>query len=114
MTLEYVAKAYKTINAKYPVSESFSSYTEKSPGYAWHTKDKFLINRVVVINKGIIHHMLGGSVDLAPYGKHALGIFLTKLIDDLNWIELPKVNLQSYFNWGMVEGELGSSKRKIV
>ncbi len=113
-TLENTAKAYKTLNAKYPVSESFNSYTEISPGYAKHTKDKYLLASVVVINKGKIHHMLNGMVDIMPYGKHTLGVFLTGLINTLNQIELPKVDLISYFNWILVERKLGGSMRKKV
>jgi hypothetical protein len=101
--LDALCNQYISLSQKYPVKNSFHSYSSKSPGSKNLTGEKYLVYEVCVLNYGAVYHMLNGATTSSPDGEHTLGLFLTNLMKTLNWIDLPRVDLLNYFNHLMVK-----------
>lgn len=99
LKLDSIKKAYLKLNNIFSCANNFHSFSTLSPGYKEHSGIKYLVSEILILNRGMIHHMHNGSVMLNEFGQYTLGVFLTALIMILNWIELPKVDLLHYFNW---------------
>jgi hypothetical protein len=113
--LDAIARQFAKLSAKYPVKRSCSSYTEKSPGYAYHTGKNFLVCSVSILNKGSVYHMLDGSIAIGEFGEYTLGMFLNSLSNEFDVLRLKQIGMLKYMNWIMVkEWSGGKTIRRMV
>lgn len=96
-SLETIYDNYVTRNTKYKRTFSSLSYSKKSPGYADHTGQHFLVEGIVVVNKGIVHYMYDGLPCIYPGGVDSLGSFIVGLFGHLQEMELPLCSLSKYY-----------------
>jgi hypothetical protein len=101
-SLDTIKNDFDQLSLKYKVSESFGSYSKKSPGYKKHIGRNYVISQVVILNRGIVRHMYSGTVEVHEHQEFTLRIFLTGLLLHLNSIQLPRLDLLNYLNWVMV------------
>ncbi len=102
---------YLELSKAYKVSESFHSYSQKSPGFKRVGPQKYLVSEIMVVNKGYVHHMLDASVDVREYSEYTLGVFLTGLLTRLDQIRLESVDSLGYFNLSLAEEALTQKKK---
>jgi hypothetical protein len=114
--LKTIATQFERLSAKFQVSRSYSSYSEKSPGFKNHSGRHYLVSSVDVLGKGLVLHMLHGKVHLYEWAEYTLGMFLTRIIQDAEHVKLPDLNLSSYLNWVMIDAWRGlkNSKNPII
>jgi hypothetical protein len=96
-SLEAIYENYVSLNKKYDQSYSSHSYSKKSPGYANRTNENFLVENVVVINKGIVYYMYDGFPVMYPSSSDSLGVFIVEMLVHLNEIKLEVPDLLSYY-----------------
>lgn len=101
-SLKTISAQFAALSKEYLVSESFSSYSKKSPGYAECTSDHFLVSSIDVLGKGNVRQMLNGTVDADPWGEYTLGMFLTSVLNAGRDVQLPEFTIENYLNWIMV------------
>jgi len=102
-SLQSIAKQFLELSRAHPVDKSCYSYTEKSPGFANHTGDNYLVSSVHVLNKGCVYHMLNGTITVADYGEYTLGMFMTGLLEHFEDLILQPIRMNDYLNWIMVD-----------
>ena len=102
-SLETIYDNYVTLNKGYNRTFSSLSYSKKSTGYAEHTGQHFLVEGIVIVDKGIIHYMYNGFPCIYPSGVDSLGIFIVGLFGHLREMKLPDFSLLSYYGTTTVE-----------
>jgi len=96
-SLETIYDNYVTLSKKYERTFSSLSYSKKSPGYKDHTGQHFLIENIVIVNKGIVYYMYNGFPCIMASGVDSLGIFIVGLFEHLQQMTLPDFSLSSYY-----------------
>ncbi|RED28549.1 hypothetical protein BJ123_12277 [Rhodopseudomonas thermotolerans] len=109
-SLHSIADQFDKLSRQYPVEESFSSFSTKSPGYKRHNKRRYLVKSISVLGKGCILHNLDGSIETFDWGDYTLGMFLTGIVTDFEKIALKTPNLTHYLNWIMIDEWRGTNK----
>jgi hypothetical protein len=101
--LSTLERHFRALSLRYKVRSSFSSYSNKSPGYANFTGDTFLAHSVACFDSGSVFHAFNGEVKSAQWGEYTLGVFLTTLLNSMEQVSLAKLNIFDYFNSQMVD-----------
>ena len=96
-SLEGIYKNYVALNKEWEVPFSSLSYSKKSPGYANHSGQYFLVEDIVVIDKGTIHYMYDGVPVLYPTGADSMGCFIVHLLEHMQEMNLPVPSLLNYY-----------------
>jgi hypothetical protein len=103
LRLPTLEKHYKMLNEAYKVRASFSAYSAKSPGSKMLTGDKYLVHSIVRLDEGEVSHGFNGKLIKHAWGEYTLGIFLTKLLNDIDSMPCTEMNIFDYFNYHMIE-----------
>lgn len=100
-----IARQYDRLSRTpaYEVRRSYSSYSDKSPAFTGHTGRQFLVSSIHIMGKGLVHHMLDGSVHFYDWGPYTLGMFLAGIVDDGELVKLPNLYMRAYLNLFMIE-----------
>ena len=96
-SLETIFENYVELNKRYHRSYSSLSYSKRSPGFAHHTHEYFLVEHIVIINKGVVHYMYDGFPAMYPAGSDSLGCFIVSLLLHLQQMELEVPDLLNYY-----------------
>ena len=88
---------YMALNKQHKRSYSSLSYSKKSPGYAHHTHQNFLVEWIVIINKGILHYMYDGFPAMYAAGLDSLGCFIAGLLLHLQQMKLKVPDPLDYY-----------------
>lgn len=97
--LKTISDQFKTLSKEYSVSDSYSAYSERSPGYSRNTGDTFLVSSVNILGKGNVRQMFSGEVNYDAWGEYTLGMFLAHILDTARDIQLPEFGIEKYLNW---------------
>lgn len=100
--LTTLKRHFDMLSHQFPVANSFSSYSIRSPGYKDHNGRRYLVHRLWMIGNGAVFHMLNGSIRVNNYDEYTLGMFLTGLVNDFEQVPLPPVPLIRYLNYLML------------
>lgn len=96
-SLKTIYDNYVTLNSTYNRNYSSLSYSKKSPGYAEHTGQHFLVEGIIVVNKGIVHYMYSGIPVIFPSGADSLGSHVVGLLNHLQEMKLKPFSSYEYF-----------------
>lgn len=96
--LDTIYNNYVEFSRKYEIDYNAYSYSESSPGYLTIFNNKYLIDDIVVIKKGMIYHMYD-QVPVKMASKiDTFGIFLVGLLNHLQEIRLKSFSPLNYFD----------------
>jgi hypothetical protein len=109
-SLNVIANQFNDLSSSFIVERSYSSYSKKSPGFKEHTGRQFLIGSVDVLGKGCVLHMLDGKIETYDWGEYTLSMFIMGIVEDFDEVKLPRVDLNNYLNWIMVDQWRGTGK----
>jgi hypothetical protein len=109
--LTTIVPQFEKLSKEHAAERSFHSYSTKSPGFASCTGDHYMVSAVHILNKGCVHHMLDGRLDIKDYGEYTLTMFLAGLARDFGDIEMPRIEMTHYLNYIMVTSWRGPESR---
>lgn len=102
-TLETIYDNYVAFNKEYARTQSSLSFSKKSPGYAEHTGQQFLVEDIVIVDKGAVFYMYHGVPCIIQSAADALGIFMVNLFGHLQEMKLRSSSLHRYYGETCVE-----------
>lgn len=95
-SIETLYENYVALKTKYNLGYNSKSYSKKSPGYV-NVHDNFLVDEILVINKGLVYYMLDGLPVVLESGSDSLGMFIIHLIPTLAEMKLTTAYLPNYY-----------------
>jgi len=96
----------------FPVFVSTKHYSKRSPAFETRTGHHYMVDEICVFNEGQVYHSLGGHPMIGEYGKYALGMFITGIIEESGQLTPLNTDISSYMNWLMAEAWLGNVARR--
>ena len=96
-SMESIYDDYLNLSVKFPTKLSSLSYDKASPGFASHTGQHYLVEEIVIVNKGIVYYMYDGFPVILPAGSDALGMFIVTQYLHLAEMKLPIPSLLQYY-----------------
>lgn len=97
--LTTILRDFVSLNRDYPVKQSFSRYSAKSPGSKDATGDSYMVHTIIVAEKGSVYCMLDGRVAIGEWGEHTVGLEISSIIGELAQIQLPTHRGTAYLSW---------------
>lgn len=104
-SLETIYRNYVELNKQSNRSYSSLSYSKRSAGYAHHTHENFLVEDIVIMNKGSVYYMYDGFPVMTPSGSDSLGMFIVSLLMHLQQMKLRVPDLLSYYGTVTIDYE---------
>jgi len=95
-SLESIYDDYVKLNEDYHPKLRSLSFDKKSPAFKGQKSRGFVIDDVLVVDKGEVFYMYDGIPVMIPTGRDSLASFITTLIMHLDEMRLPVVYLISY------------------
>jgi hypothetical protein len=96
-SLETIYDNYVSINRQYHPTSSSHSYSKRSTGYAHHTLEHFLIEDVVVMNKGLVYYTYDGFPVMFPSGQDSLGMLISEFLTEFSETKLEIPDILDYY-----------------
>ncbi len=96
-SIEAIYGNYVELNKQSNRSYSSLSYSKRSPGYAHHTHENFLVEDILIMNKGLVYYMYDGFPVMYQSGSDSLGIFIVSLLMNLEQMKPIIPELLDYY-----------------